>query len=88
MYAGRIRTSQTEAKKRLLANLPDLLLSLVGHENSRQGAEMVFEVLQNTHMNKHLFYTLLEKTLEHVLPDEMDWRDRADELVEVDLSSS
>ena len=77
---------QSEAKKRLLANLPDLLTSFVGQDNARQGAELVFEVLQTTHKNKHLFYMLLEKVLEQVLKDEMDWRDRSDELVEVDIS--
>lgn len=77
-----------EAREAFLNNLPDVLKSLVGSDNSRQGAEKVFKAMQNTHINRHLFYMLFEKFLEHLLPNEMDWRNLADELVELDIRST
>jgi len=77
-----------EARDAFLKNLPPVLKSLVGSDNSRQGAEKIFKALQNTHINKHLFYMMFEKFLEHLLPNEMDWRNLADELVELDIRST
>ena len=72
----------------MLNNLPDLMKSLVGSDNARQGASKVFQALQNTHINKHLFYMVFEKFLEHLFPGEMDWRNLADHWVELDIRSS
>ena len=80
--------TKNEARDAFLDNLPAVLKSLVGSDNSRQGAEKIFKALQNTHINKHLFYMLFEKFLEHLLPNEMDLRNLADELVELDIRSS
>eukprot|EP00039_Didymoeca_costata_P022162 m.3898 g.3898 ORF g.3898 m.3898 type:complete len:981 (+) comp2848_c0_seq1:431-3373(+) len=77
--------TRDEARKELLANIPDVLKSLVGQDNSRQGTETVFSALQSTQRNKHLLYIMLEKILEHMFPGEVKPRNLAVELVEVDL---
>ena len=35
---------------------PDAVKTLVGEDNARQGAIKMFEVLQDSRLNKHLFY--------------------------------
>ncbi|XP_053678595.1 sorting nexin-25-like, partial [Anopheles nili] len=48
------------ARSLLQDNIPELLCSLIGAQNARQGAMKLFEALQNPQYNKQLFYDLLE----------------------------
>ncbi|XP_052862732.1 sorting nexin-25-like [Anopheles cruzii] len=57
------------ARSLLQDNIPDLLCSLIGAQNARQGALKVFEALQNPLYNKQLFYDLLETLMLELFPE-------------------
>ncbi|XP_033743124.1 sorting nexin-25-like [Pecten maximus] len=61
--------TRMEAKEKFLTNIPDALKSLLGENNARRGSIKVFEVLQDTRLNKHLFYILLELVLMEICPE-------------------
>lgn len=61
--------TRMEAKEKFLTNIPDALKSLLGENNARRGSIKVFEVLQDTRLNKHLFYILLEVVLMEICPE-------------------
>jgi sorting nexin-25 len=44
-------------------------IGLIGNRNAVRGADALFSALQSTHANKHLIYSILEKLMEHVLPE-------------------
>lgn len=78
-------TLRNDACTLLLASIPEVAKTLLGKENALKGAEKVFLTLQYSHMNKHLFYTLFEKFLEHFLQNEIERRILANDLVEMDV---
>uniref|UniRef100_A0A182J9Z4 Sorting nexin-25 n=1 Tax=Anopheles atroparvus TaxID=41427 RepID=A0A182J9Z4_ANOAO len=57
------------ARSLLQDNIPDLLCSLIGAQNARQGAMKLFEALQNPLYNKQLFYDLLESLMLELFPE-------------------
>ncbi|KFB41907.1 AGAP000912-PA-like protein [Anopheles sinensis] len=57
------------ARTLLQDNIPDLLCSLIGAQNARQGAMKLFEALQNPLYNKQLFYDLLESLMLELFPE-------------------
>uniref|UniRef100_A0A182VT22 Sorting nexin-25 n=1 Tax=Anopheles minimus TaxID=112268 RepID=A0A182VT22_9DIPT len=57
------------ARSLLQDNIPELLCSLIGAQNARQGALKLFEVLQNPLYNKQLFYDLLETLMLELFPE-------------------
>ncbi|XP_062594702.1 sorting nexin-25-like isoform X2 [Saccostrea cucullata] len=61
--------TRLEAKEKFLNNMPDAVRTLLGEENGRRGAIKMFEVLQDTRLNKHLFYGLLEVFLLEICPE-------------------
>ncbi|XP_061183627.1 sorting nexin-25-like [Saccostrea echinata] len=61
--------TRLEAKEKFLNNMPDAVRTLLGEENGRRGAIKMFEVLQDTRLNKHLFYSLLEVFLLEICPE-------------------
>lgn len=61
--------TRLEAKEKFLNNMPDAVRTLLGEENGRRGAIKMFEVLQDTRLNKHLFYNLLEVFMLEICPE-------------------
>uniref|UniRef100_A0A2M4AE09 Putative sorting nexin-25 n=1 Tax=Anopheles triannulatus TaxID=58253 RepID=A0A2M4AE09_9DIPT len=57
------------ARLLLQDNIPDLLCSLIGAQNARQGTIKLFEALQNPLYNKQLFYDLLETLMFELFPE-------------------
>jgi sorting nexin-13 len=49
--------------------LPDELRLFIGNETSRTGIELIFDALQNPHLNRRLTYVLLERLLSTVFPN-------------------
>lgn len=45
-----------EARRQFLTNVPEVLANLVGTQSAQRGATKVFDTLQNTNLNKQLFY--------------------------------
>jgi len=63
--------TQEYAQEQLQAIMTDLVASigLIGKANAVRGADGLFQALQSTHTNKHLLYCILEKFMEHLLPE-------------------
>lgn len=61
--------TRMEAKEKFLQNLPDAVRVLVGEDNARRGAIKTFEVLQDTRLNKHLLYIIIELLLFELCPE-------------------
>lgn len=57
------------ARSLIIDNIPDILCSLVGQQNAKNGSIKLFEVLQNEKYNKQLIYDLLEVLLVEVFPE-------------------
>jgi sorting nexin-25 len=57
------------ARSLIIDNIPDILCSLVGQQNAKNGLLKMFEVLQNETYNKQLIYDLLEVLLVEVFPE-------------------
>lgn len=57
------------AKALFIENVPDILCSLVGQQNAKNGLMKIFEVIQNENYNKQLIYDLLEVFLVEVFPE-------------------
>lgn len=57
------------ARSLLTDNVPDILCSLVGQQNAKNGSLKIFEVLQNEKYNKQLIYDLLEVFLVEIFPE-------------------
>ncbi|XP_019377462.1 PREDICTED: sorting nexin-25 isoform X2 [Gavialis gangeticus] len=64
--------TKLRAQQKLLENIPDALLNLVGQQNARHGVIKVFNALQETKANKHLLYVLLELLLNELCPELKD----------------
>lgn len=47
----------------------DAIKTLVGEENAKRGTIKMFEVLQDTRLNKHLFYELFLLLIDHMVPE-------------------
>ncbi|XP_078326313.1 sorting nexin-25-like isoform X2 [Crassostrea virginica] len=61
--------TRLEAKEKFLNNMPDAVRTLLGEENGRRGAIKMFEVLQDSRLNKHMFYNLLEVLMLGICPE-------------------
>lgn len=57
------------ARSLIIDNIPDILCSLVGQQNAKNGSIKIFEILQNETYNKQLIYDLLEVLLVEVFPE-------------------
>jgi sorting nexin-25 len=57
------------ARSLIVDNVPDILCSLVGQQNAKNGSIKIFEILQNEAYNKKLVYDLLEVILVEVFPE-------------------
>jgi sorting nexin-25 len=57
------------ARSLFIDNVPDILCSLVGQQNAKNGLIKIFEVLQNENYNKQLIYDLLEVFLVEIFPE-------------------
>lgn len=57
------------ARSLIIDNIPDILCSLVGQQNAKNGSIKIFDVLQNEKYNKQLIYDLLEVILVEVFPE-------------------
>lgn len=64
-----VKDTALEAQVKFLENVPEALQNLIGHENARRGFSKIFLSLQDKRLNKHLFYKLLEETVEEVFPE-------------------
>ncbi|KPP76924.1 sorting nexin-25-like [Scleropages formosus] len=63
------RETKEQAQQKLLENIPDTLLSLVGQQNARHGIIKIFNALQESNANRHLLYVLLEMVLRELCPE-------------------
>ncbi|XP_018331771.1 sorting nexin-25 isoform X2 [Agrilus planipennis] len=61
--------TQKEAREEFVSNVPEILITLVGANAAKSGAQKVFDTLQNKAMNKQLFYDLLEVVLSEIFPE-------------------
>ncbi|KAL7027112.1 hypothetical protein ACKWTF_005311 [Chironomus riparius] len=57
------------ARSLIIDNIPDILCSLVGQQNAKNGSLKIFDVLQNEKYNKQLIYDLLEVLLVEIFPE-------------------
>lgn len=57
-----------ETKVKLLQNIPETFQSLIGQENAKRGILKIFNALQDSRLNKHIFYHLLCEMVEEVFP--------------------
>ncbi|KAG0241286.1 Intermediate filament protein [Mortierella sp. GBA43] len=61
--------TKDQANRKLSAYLPDLLGSMVGHQNARRGARRVFAAFQNRRLNQQLVYTTLDEVITAMWPE-------------------
>lgn len=61
--------TRMEAKEKFLQNMPDAVKTLLGEDNGRRGTIKIFEVLQDTRLNKQLFYELLNLLTLELCPE-------------------
>ena len=59
----------TETKEALLQNIPEVLVTLVGQQAAVNGVVKVFETLQQSTLNKQLFYDILELVISELFPE-------------------
>ena len=64
----KLRTRE-QAKERMMKNIPDVLVNLVGRRNSNVGYLKLFEAAQDMRTNKHFFYVFLELVVTTVCPE-------------------
>ncbi|XP_078326331.1 sorting nexin-25-like isoform X2 [Crassostrea virginica] len=72
--------TRLEAKEKFLNNMPDAVRTLLGEENGRRGAIKMFEVLQDSRLNKHMFYNLLEVLMLGICPELKECLDPKDKM--------
>ena len=53
----------------MIQNIPEVLVNLVGQQAAIGGTIKVFETLQNTTLNKQLFYDVLEHIMYEIFPE-------------------
>ena len=58
-----------EARRQFLSNIPEVLTNLVGAQSAQRGAIKIFDSLQNTNLNKQLFYDIFEAVMFEVFPE-------------------
>ncbi|XP_003700301.1 sorting nexin-25 isoform X1 [Megachile rotundata] len=58
-----------EARRQFLNNIPEVLTNLVGAQSAQRGAIKIFDSLQNTNLNKQLFYDIFEVVMYEVFPE-------------------
>uniref|UniRef100_A0A7N9ATM4 Sorting nexin 25 n=1 Tax=Mastacembelus armatus TaxID=205130 RepID=A0A7N9ATM4_9TELE len=61
--------TKERAQQKLLDNIPDALVNLVGQQNARYGIIKIFNALQEASANKHLLYVLMEMLLKELCPE-------------------
>lgn len=61
--------TRMEAKEKFLQNMPDAVKTLLGEDNGRRGTIKIFEVLQDTRLNKQLFYELVNLLTLELCPE-------------------
>ncbi|KAF9577545.1 Intermediate filament protein, partial [Lunasporangiospora selenospora] len=61
--------TKDQANRKLSAFLPELLGSMVGHQNARRGARRAFAAFQNQRLNQQLVYTILDEVVSAVWPE-------------------
>ncbi|XP_029703149.1 sorting nexin-25 [Takifugu rubripes] len=61
--------TKEQAQQKLLDNIPDALINLVGQQNARNGIIKIFNALQEASANKHLLYVLMETFLKEICPE-------------------
>ncbi|XP_052089463.1 sorting nexin-25-like isoform X1 [Mytilus californianus] len=61
--------TRMEAKEKFLQNMPDAIKTLLGEDNGRRGTIKIFEVLQDTRLNKQLFYDLVNLLTLELCPE-------------------
>uniref|UniRef100_H3BVJ7 Sorting nexin 25 n=1 Tax=Tetraodon nigroviridis TaxID=99883 RepID=H3BVJ7_TETNG len=61
--------TKEQAQQKLLDNIPDAVINLVGQQNARNGIIKIFNALQETSANKHLLYVLMEMFLKEMCPE-------------------
>ena len=64
----KLRTRE-QAKERMMKNIPDVLVNLVGRRNSDVGFLKLFEAAQDMRTNKHFFYVFLELVVLTLCPE-------------------
>ncbi|XP_043250789.1 sorting nexin-25 isoform X2 [Colletes gigas] len=75
VYETTLRTDEEklktrgEARRQFLNNVPEVLTNLVGAQSAQRGAIKVFDSLQNTNLNKQLFYDIFEVVMYEVFPE-------------------
>jgi sorting nexin-25 len=57
------------AKQKLLNSIPAALKNLIGDEKARHGATKLFDAWQDSQINKHIFYTVLEMFMMEIFAD-------------------
>lgn len=50
------KSTTNKARDQFIANVPDVLVTLVGTNAAKNGAKKIFDTLQMKQMNKQLFY--------------------------------
>ena len=61
--------SRQKAKSKLLAAWPDVFNHHLGNEATSDGLTLIFEMMQNATMNKHLLYSIFDSILAIVLDE-------------------
>lgn len=61
--------TKDKAQQKLLDNIPDALVNLVGQQNARYGIIKIFNALQEAKANRHLLYVLMEMLLKELCPE-------------------
>lgn len=57
------------ARQKLLQNIPDLVISLMGESTSKQRILKLFDVMQQRDLNKELLYQVLDVFLRRLVPE-------------------
>ena len=73
--AGEVRSRDQKertyatTRQKLLQNIPDLVISLMGESTSKQRILKLFDVMQQRDLNKELLYQLLDVFLRRLVPE-------------------
>ena len=60
---------RSNVRERLVRNIPEMVLNLVGQQSARNGVLKVYESLQEKRLNRQLVYELLELACHNLFPE-------------------
>jgi len=66
---GRKAATRESANRKLSAVMPALAENVLGRSNARQAGRIIFAILQNSRLNRHILYTVVDDVIDALFPE-------------------